>query len=92
MHNPVWSARAEFHLLRGVTQNLGILPVGLARKYTDDTHSFIPSASLQGLAERPVPCKYNVIHLGEALSRRKRGFKSRRGRHNFNDLPTKAVG
>ena len=24
MHNPVWSARAEFHLLRGVTQNLGL--------------------------------------------------------------------
>src|SRR5262252_7709900 len=60
----------------------GVLPGGPARirKYTDDTHSFVSSASLQGLAERPVPCKYNVIQFGEALSRRKRGFESLRGR------------
>jgi hypothetical protein len=40
----------------------------------------VPRCSLQGIAERPLPCKYNVIQLVIALSRRKRGFKSRRGR------------
>src|SRR5258708_6605805 len=35
---------------------------------------------LQGIAERPLPCNYNAIQLVSALSRRKRGFKSRRGR------------
>ena len=39
-------------------------------KYTDDTHSFVPCRSIQGLAERPVPCEYNMIHFGEALSPR----------------------
>jgi len=29
---------------------------------------------------RPVPCNYYVIRQNIALSRRKRGFKSRRGR------------
>ena len=41
--------------------------------------------SLQGVAERPLPCNYNVIQPISALSRRKRGFKSRRGRQ-FNGL------
>ena len=36
--------------------------------------------SLQGVAERPLPCNYNVVQFVGALSRRKRGFKSRRGR------------
>jgi hypothetical protein len=36
--------------------------------------------SLQGIAERPLPCNYNVFQPVSALSRRKRGFKSRRGR------------
>ena len=43
------------------------------------------TGSLQGIAERPLPCSYNGIPSVIALSRRKRGFKSRRGRQNFND-------
>src|ERR1700685_199611 len=41
--------------------------------------------SLQGVAERPLPCNYHVIQPISALSRSKRGFKSRRGRQ-FNGL------
>ena len=44
----------------------------------------IPNRSLQGIAERPLPCNYNVIQSVSALSRRKRGFKSRRGRQTQN--------
>src|ERR1700720_1248857 len=33
----------------------------------------------QGIAERPLPRSYNIIQPVSALSRRKRGFKSRRG-------------
>ena len=44
------------------------------------------TCSLQGIAERPLPCKYNVIRPVSALSRRKRGFKSRRGRQINNLL------
>ncbi len=28
------------------------------------------NGSLQGIAERPLPCIYNEIHLSDALSRR----------------------
>jgi hypothetical protein len=42
------------------------------------------NSSLQGIAERPLPCNYNVIQPVSALSRRKRGFKSRRGRQITN--------
>ena len=28
------------------------------------------TGSLQGIAERPLPCIYNEIHLNDALSRR----------------------
>ncbi len=45
-------------------------------------------ASLQGFAVRPLPCNYNVLQLVCALSRRKRGFKSRRGRQ-INNLQEK---
>jgi hypothetical protein len=51
----------------------------------------IPAVSLQGLALRPLPCNYNVLEFVCALSRRKRGFKSRRGRHTFNHFRTKAL-
>src|SRR5215468_6541881 len=40
----------------------------------------VPIASLQGIAERPLPCSYNVLQFVCALSRRKRGFESLRGR------------
>ncbi len=46
--------------------------------------------SLQGVALRPRPCNYNVIQPVSALSRRKRGFKSRRGRQ-INSLGTKCL-
>jgi hypothetical protein len=48
--------------------------------------SSVFTGSLQGIAERPLPCNYNVIQFVCALSRRKRGFKSRRGRQ-INKLP-----
>ena len=48
------------------------------------------TGSLQGVAERPLPCSYNVILLVCALSRRKRGFKSRRGRQ-INNLQEKCL-
>ena len=48
-------------------------------------------ASLHGVAVRPLPCNYNVLQLVCALSRRKRGFKSRRGRHLFNGLQMKPL-
>ena len=48
-------------------------------------------ASLRGIAVRPLPCNYNVLQLVCALSRRKRGFKSRRGRHLFNGLQMKPL-
>jgi hypothetical protein len=46
---------------------------------------WVSSCSLQGIAERPLPCKHNVIQLVIALSRRQHGFKSGRGRQ-FNNL------
>jgi hypothetical protein len=70
------------------TSNSGLTPTKLAvqERYNQKMRLSVPSCSLQGIAERPLPCKYNVIQLVIALSRRKRGFKSRRGRHLFNDL------
>ena len=53
--------------------------------------SSILTGSLQGVALRPLPCSYNVIPSVIALSRRKRGFKSRRGRHLFNGLHMKPL-
>src|ERR1022692_5127318 len=50
------------------------------RRYTERRFLCIPYGYLQGIMVRPVPCNYNVIQHISALSRRKRGFKSRRGR------------
>jgi hypothetical protein len=49
-------------------------------RYNQSLFPRVLSRSLQGIAERPLPCNYNVIQPVSALSRRKRGFKSRRGR------------
>src|ERR1700683_662106 len=49
-------------------------------RYNENLVLSVLSRSLQGIAERPLPCNYNVIQPDIALSRRKRGFKSRRGR------------
>ena len=54
-------------------------------RYNMGVFSSVLTGSLQGIAERPLPCNYNVISFVCALSRRKRGFKSRRGRQ-FNGL------
>ena len=64
-------------------------------RYKDDTESSrrffcIPYCYLQGITVRPVPCNYNVMQHISALSRRKRGFKSRRGRQ-FNTLQEKCL-
>jgi hypothetical protein len=48
------------------------------------------TGSVQGVAERPLPCSYNVIRLVCALSRRRRGFKSSRGRQ-INNLREKCL-
>src|ERR1700723_3328751 len=50
------------------------------RRYTECPILCVPYGSLQGVTVRPVPCNYYVIQQDVALSRRKRGFKSRRGR------------
>jgi hypothetical protein len=46
--------------------------------------SVVPYRALQS---EPLPCNYNVIQPVSALSRRRRGFKSRRGRqiNNFGE-------
>jgi len=49
-------------------------------RYTEHPLLGVPYGSLQGVTVRPVPCNYYVIQRVVALSRRKRGFKSRRGR------------
>jgi hypothetical protein len=45
--------------------------------------SNVPIGSIQGIAERSLPCNYNVIQFVCALSRRKRGFESLRGRQSI---------
>ena len=66
--------------------------LAVQRRYNLNLFLSVLTGSLQGVAERPLPCNYNVIQQDIAPSRRKRGFKSRRGRHTFNDLHTKALG
>src|SRR5260370_20186647 len=68
-----------------VFQTLWIKTRG-TRTYNQQPFPRVLRCSLQGIAERPLPCNYYVIEQDDALSRRKRGFKSRRGRHLFNDL------
>jgi hypothetical protein len=66
-------ARSPFS--RVLIQNFAI-----HRRYTQLRFLRTPYCCLQGITVRPVPCNYNVIQQISALSRRKRGFKSRRGR------------
>src|SRR6266480_1762516 len=75
--------------------NCSRIPVqklAVQRRYNLNLFLSVLTGSLQGVAERPLPCNYNVIQQDTALSRRRRGFKSRRGRHTFNDLHMKALG
>jgi len=57
-------------------------------RYNMGVFSRVLTGSLQGITERPLPCNYNVIQFVCALSRRRRGFKSRRGRQ-INNLGKK---
>jgi hypothetical protein len=52
--------------------------LAIHRRYTERRLLSIPSCYLQGITVRPVPCNYNVIQSVSALSRRRRGFKSKR--------------
>src|SRR6266568_206848 len=61
-------------------------------RYTDHPLLGVPYGSLQGVTVRPVPCNYSVIQRVLALSRRKRGFKSRRGCHISYKIHAKALG
>jgi hypothetical protein len=54
--------------------------IAVQERYNESSFFRVLSCSLQGVAVRPLPCNYNVIQPISALSRRKRGFKSRRGR------------
>jgi len=54
--------------------------LAVQERYNQEMRLSVSSCSLQGIAERPLPCNYNVIQFVCALSRRRRGFKSRRGR------------
>src|ERR1700687_471485 len=64
--------------------------LAVQERYNQKMRLSVSSCSLQGIAERPLPCNYNVIQPVSALSRRKRGFKSRRGRQ-FNTLQEKCL-
>src|ERR1700756_5648395 len=54
--------------------------LAIHRRYTEHPLLGVPYGSLQGVSVRPVPCNYYVIQRVVALSRRRLGFKSRRGR------------
>jgi len=54
--------------------------LAVQERYNEGSFFRVLHCSLQGVALRPLPCNYNVIQSVSALSRRKRGFKSRRGR------------
>ena len=62
--------------------------LAVQERYNQSLFHRVLSGSLQGIAERPLPCNYIVIQLVSALSRRRRGFKSRRGRQ-LNNLGEK---
>jgi len=64
--------------------------IGSGTLYKVNLFLCVLTGSLPGVAERPLPCSYNVIRLVCALSRRRRGFKSRR-RSQFNTLQEKCL-
>jgi hypothetical protein len=53
--------------------------LAIQERYKQSLFHRVLSGSLQGIAARPLPCNYNMIQQISALSRRKRGFKSRPG-------------
>src|SRR5437879_5601910 len=50
--------------------------LAVQERYKENPLPRVLTGSLQGVAERPLPCNYNVIQQDIALSRRKRGFES----------------
>jgi hypothetical protein len=72
------------------TDKSGCRSAAIHRRYTLHPLLSVLSRPLQGVTVRPVPCNYYVIHQDVALSRRKRGFKSRRGRQ-INNLREKCL-
>ena len=64
--------------------------LAVQERYNESSLFRVLSCSLQGVALRPLPCNYNVIQSVSALSRCKRGFKSRRGRQ-INSLVEKCL-
>ena len=78
---------------------LPVSKLAVQGRYNMGLFSSVLTGSLQGIAERPLPCNYNVIQPVSALSRRRRGFKSRRGRQinrlggrNFYSLFNRRIG
>jgi DNA-binding NarL/FixJ family response regulator len=69
---------------------LHVSKLAVQGRYNQNPFLSVSSRSLQGIAERPLPCDYNVIQFVCALSRHRRGFKSRRGRH-INNLGEKCL-
>ena len=64
--------------------------LAIHRRYTERRFLCIPHCYLHGITARPVPCNYYVIRSVVGFSRRKRGFKSRRGRQ-INSLGAKCL-
>jgi len=62
--------------------------LAIHRRYTECRFLCILYRYLQSITVRPVPCNYNVIQSVVALSRRKRGFKSRR---DANSIPYRRI-
>jgi hypothetical protein len=65
---------------------LPVSKLAVQGQYNMGLFSSVLTGSLQGIAERPLPCNYNVIQFVCALSRRKHRFKSRRGRQTSQQL------
>ena len=69
---------------------LPVSKLAVQGRYNMGMFSSVLTGYLQGIAERPLPCNHYVIQPVSAFSRRKRGFKSRRGRQ-INSLVEKCL-
>jgi hypothetical protein len=77
--------------MRDGTCRLPVSNLAVQERYNMGVFSSVLTGSLQGIADRPLPCNYNVIQFVSALSRRRRGFKSRRGHAAINALTHEQV-
>ena len=55
---------------RPAIQGFPTSKLAVQERYNQKMHLSVSSCSLQGIAERPLPCNYNVIQPVIALSRR----------------------